>query len=224
MAFMICFFPAILSSIFSAYSRLRLLYKRLKARSREALHDSYFGKQFRRQSGSRLTSLRILVEFYKLAQDRRRWAEKRGINNAERHRAYIDFLLICCEDGPFVILNLLLIRSCQHYLVPNTTGCQHYHYMVPSTTCCPTLHGAQHYFVSTPTCQHYWPLCHIEPAPDQGREQQQQRRGVPPMDQRQQPSHHRHCIRLLHRCAHVQDFEFRSISKGLQRAQRAAGN
>ena len=119
-AFVIALFPAILSSTISACQRARLLYSRLSARKHEALQDEksiskHFGKRFnviqRLRSDSKKMTLSDLVAFFRLQQDWKAVAERQSLNNEEQQRAYMDFLLVCCEDGPFIVLNLLLIRA-----------------------------------------------------------------------------------------------------------------
>ena len=101
--FVVFIFPALLSSLYSMYHRVKLL--KVKMDAREEIEDAgHFAKLYRRKTrGARMT-LAMMAESLKIVGERRALAERQSVNLNDRRRAYFHFLLAVTEDGPFCVL------------------------------------------------------------------------------------------------------------------------
>lgn len=61
---------------------------------------------------------------YTLAHEHRDLSERTSLHRLDRQRAYLHFLLACCEDGPFIVLNMLLVLIQLNDKLELKTGCQ----------------------------------------------------------------------------------------------------
>ena len=113
---MVFLFPAVLGSLFSAFKRVEMFRTTIRNRNMERSWTEHLGKMHRHRIGEQGTSkmsLAQLAVYYHLAQDQRKFYERQSISEEDRMRAYMHFLLACVEDGPFCVLNYLLVLANQ---------------------------------------------------------------------------------------------------------------
>ena len=109
-AFMVCLFPAVLSSLIAMFFRIRAFSQKVQDRARDREQNAsnmreLFGHTFE----TRRPTFRQMVEFYKLVQDRRDLLERQSIGALERQRMYLHVLVALAEDLPFCVLNMMLV-------------------------------------------------------------------------------------------------------------------